>query len=124
MRRPCHIDGVVRLLNDDPDLDSAISVSEVAHSPFWMLRRAGSVLRPFVDDNVDYSVIRRQELEQVYQPNGAVYATRRRLLRDRGVIFSAFAGGNTGYLIMDRISSLDIDTEADLLAVEAAMARH
>jgi CMP-N-acetylneuraminic acid synthetase len=102
-------------------MDAVITVTEAGHSPFWMLRIQGDVLRPFVDDGVDYSLKRRQELAQVYEPNGAVYTTRRWLLKERGLIFSAFSGGNTGYVAMDPISSLDIDTKIDFMVVEAVL---
>ena len=65
--------------------------------------------------------MRRQELEQTYRPNGAVYVTRRELLKDRGLIFSAFSKGRTGYILMEPIRSLDIDTETDFKVIEAVM---
>ena len=121
LRLSQHIDEAVTLLQRNPELDSVITVSQVELPPFWMFRLKGQLLRPFVDDGVDYSLKERQEMAPVYRPNGAVYVTRRRLLKEKGVLFSAFAGGNTGYVIMDPVSSLDIDTRTDFMVIEAAL---
>ena len=121
LRLPEHIDQAVNLLRENTKLDSVITVQEVVLPPFWMLLKDCSRLRPFIDDGVDYSLIRRQDLERVYKPNGAVYATRRQLLREKGVIFSAFSGGNTGYVVMDQATSLEIDTRTDFMVIEAVM---
>ncbi len=119
-RRPEHIDATVRRLLNSPRLDSVITVKEVSFPPFWMLRDRGGILKPFVEDGVDYSLKERQQMSCVYQPNGAVYATRRDLLKKRGLIFSAFAGGKTGCVVMDSVSSLDVDHPMDLEVVRTA----
>ena len=121
LRASQHIDDAVNLLRDHPDLDCAISVAEADLPPFWLFRLKGNQLRPFVDDGVDYSLKERQEMEQIYRPNGAVYVTRRSLLKEQGIIFSVFAGGSTGYIIMDPVSSLDIDTKTDFAVIEAVL---
>ncbi len=122
LRRSEHIDAAIKLLLENPRFDSVISVrEEVIFSPFWMFRAKGKILVPFVDDGTDYSLKERQELPKVYQPNGAVYVTRRELLREKGVVFSAYAGGRTGFTIMDSVSSLDIDSHLDLVVAETLM---
>lgn len=119
-RRAEHIDATVRRLLTNPRLDSVITVKEVPFPPFWMLREKSGVLRPFVEDGVDYSLKERQQMSRIYQPNGAVYATRRDLLKNRGLIFSAFAGGKTGCVVMGGVSSLDVDHPMDLELVKTA----
>ena len=121
LRRAHHIDETVKLVQDQPGLDSAITIAEVEIPPFWMFRSQNNLLQPFVDDGINYSLRRRQELEQLFRQNGAVYVTRRSLLRKQGILFSAYDGGRTGYLVMDPISSLDIDTWADFLAIESVL---
>jgi len=121
LRQPEHIDQAVHLLQENSELDSVVTVQEVDHPAFSNLRAQGSVLSPFVNDGVDYSQKRRQDLERMYRPNGAVYVTRRWLLMEKGVIFSAFVGGKTGYLLMDPFSSLEIDTRIDLMVIEAVL---
>lgn len=117
-RGPDQIDEAVRILIQTPRLDSVISVGP-SFPPQWMFFLRGGRLAPFVADGRDYSLEERQELPTVYQPNGAVYVTRRLLLRDRGLLFSAFSGGATGYLIMDAVTSVDIDDPIDLVVARA-----
>ena len=121
LRSADNIDQAVGCLQQHPEFDSVITVKEVDLPTYWILRLDGPLLRPFVDDGVDYSLKRRQELEQHYRPNGAVYVTRRSLLRDQGVIFSAYGGGATGFVIMNHECSLDIDTKFDFMVIEAAL---
>lgn len=121
LRLPEHIDETVNLLLDNEDMDSVVTVQEVVLPPYWMVRRESALLRPFVDDGKDYSLTRRQDLEAVYKPNGAVYATRVQLLREKGLIYSVFSGGNTGYVVMSQLQSLEIDTKTDFIVIEAVM---
>jgi CMP-N,N'-diacetyllegionaminic acid synthase len=121
LRLPQHINEVVTKLQENSELDSVITVSEVELPPFWIFRPKDSLLRPFIDDGIDYSLKRRQEMEQLLRPNGAVYATRRWLLEDNGVIFSAFSGGNSGYILLDPVSALDMDTQIDFVVIEAML---
>lgn len=123
-RRAEHIDSAVRLLAANPRFDSVITVKEVAIPAFWMFRPRNGRLVPFVDDGTDYALKERQQLPTLYQPNGAVYVTRRNLLRKRGVLFSAFSGGSTGYVKMDPLSSLDIDRPMDLTVAKLVLKEH
>jgi len=119
LRSSENIDQTVDRLREDSTMDSVITVQQVVLPPFWMLRIDGLSLKPFINDGVDYSLKRRQELDSIYKPNGAVYATRTHLIRDHGRLFSAFSGGNTGFVLMDQLTSLEIDTETDFMIVEA-----
>ncbi len=123
-RRPEHIDTAVRRLAADPRLDSVVTVKKASFPPFWMFTSRNGRLVPFVSDRTDYSVRERQQLPAVYQPNGAVYATRRELLATRGVLFSAFRGGRTGYVEMDELASVDVDGPADLLVAGLLLKQH
>ncbi len=123
-RRAEHIDAAVRLLVTNPRFDSVITVKEVAFPPFWMFRARNGRLVPFVSDGIDYSVKERQQLSTLYQPNGAVYVTRRSLLKKRGLLFSAFSDGSTGYVKMDPLSSLDIDEPKDLAVAKLVLKEH
>jgi CMP-N-acetylneuraminic acid synthetase len=121
LRVSSDIDDAVQLLQNNGEMDSVITIMEVGLPPYWVLRTDGPYLRPFIDDGTDYSLMRRQELEQTYRPNGAVYVTRRELLKNRGLIFSAFSQGKTGYVLMDPIRSLDIDTQTDFTVIESIL---
>ena len=121
LREARHIDQTVTLLLEDQTMDSVITVEEVVLPPFWMLLPDGASLKPLMDDGTDYSLKQRQDMDPVFKPNGAVYATRTQLIREKNLIFSAFAGGKTGYVLMDQISSLEIDTETDFMVIEAVL---
>jgi CMP-N-acetylneuraminic acid synthetase len=122
-RAPRDINAAVRLLAGDARLDSVISVTKADFPPHWMLTMHRGRLRPLLPGG-DHSIKERQELPAVYRPNGAVYATRRRLLAERGLIFSAFAGGATGYVEMDALRSLDIDGPLDLIVARLLVKEH
>lgn len=123
-RRAEHIDLAVRFLANNPRFDSVISVKEVAFPPFWMFRIRNGRLLPFVNDGIDYSLKERQQLPTLYQPNGAVYVTRRSLLKKQGLLFSGFVGGSTGFLRMDQLSSMDIDGPLDLLVARTILKQY
>ena len=123
-RAPKHIDQGVKALVHQPRLDSVVTVREAAIPPFWVFRTRGNRLLPFVSDGTDYLLQERQQLPRTVQPNGALYVTRRSLLKKRGVLVSAFNGGGTGYLLMDRLHSIDIDEPADLLLAVQLLKQH
>lgn len=120
-RTAAHVTAAIEQLVTHPELDSVVSVTQVAFPPCWMLRLEGERLVPLIRDGVDYSLKERQELPVLYQPNGAVYVTRRALLKERGLLFSAFGGGATGAVVMDARSSLDIDNELDFAMAKAVL---
>lgn len=113
-RRAEHIDAAVRMLILHPKMDSVITVKPATFPPHWMFKVRGQLLSPLMADGVDYSIKERQQLPSVFQPNGAVFVTRRRLLRERKILYSVFAGGKNGFVPMDTVSSMDIDHPSDL----------
>lgn len=58
---------------------------------------------------------RRQEVEPLYTPNGAMYLVRTEVFRREGTFFPAGATG----LVMDDIASIDIDTPVDWSIAES-----
>ena len=123
-RRPEHIDQGIKMLADHPAWDSVIAVKAAAIPPFWTFRLKQGRLLPFVTDGTDYLLKERQQLPHTVQPNGAVYVTRRSLLRDQGVLASLFQGGQTGFLLMDQLTSVDIDEPMDLVVAEQLLRQH
>lgn len=118
LRRTEHITQAVETLQQDPCLDSVISVCQAEFPPFWMLRFEQGRLVPFINGAVDYFLLERQQLPPVYRPNGAVYVTRRALLLTAGVVI----GKRIGAVVMDEESSLDVDTPLDLQRLELVLA--
>jgi len=123
-RHPEDIDRGVRMLAGNPRLDSVISVKETAVPPYWVFRPRRGRLYPFVEDGTDYFLKERQQLPLTVQPNGALYVTRRGLLARRGILVSAFGGGKTGYVLMDALTSVDIDGPMDLVMANLLVRRH
>jgi N-acylneuraminate cytidylyltransferase/CMP-N,N'-diacetyllegionaminic acid synthase len=107
LRRAGDIDRAVTLLQQT-GADSAVSLCAAEHSPYWMNRLKGDRVLPFLENVPNYA--RRQDLPPVYRINGAVYATRRRILMEQNRLL----GEDTRGMVMDAESSVDIDTLLDL----------
>jgi CMP-N-acetylneuraminic acid synthetase len=91
------------------DADAMVSVTEASAHP-WIVRSMDveGRLQPFVE--ASKKAQRRQDLPTVYAPNGALYVTRPRILKEEG-----WYGGRCFGFIMPEERSLDVDTEWDLL---------
>jgi len=123
-RRPDHIDRGVEMLRACPGCDAVIAVAESPLPPYWAFHTRQGRLIPFVLDGTDYFLKERQQLRMTVHPTGALYVTRRRLLMEQGCLVSAFNGCSTGYLMMDRSTSLDIDHALDLEVARAMLRSH
>lgn len=95
------------------DVSSVTSMSLVEKSPYWMFQ---------VDENNHISPIlagenrpaRRQDANDVYQLNGAVYVNKvSKLINDK-----RFVTDSTLAYLMPKESSIDIDTELDFVVLE------
>lgn len=116
LRTARHIDEAATLFAADPRADSLVSIIEVPHifRPQSIMRPTEEgYLRPYLEGPV---VTRRQDKEAVFARNGAaIYITRTERLAEY-----VFGGRLIGY-VMDRESSLDIDTPEDLALAEALL---
>jgi N-acylneuraminate cytidylyltransferase len=96
---------------------SCVSVCAAEESPYWMYRLEGDgKLSRLIEGGDAYA--RRQDLPAVYLLNGALYAFRSDWLRKT----RAFVDKDTVGFVMPAERSIDIDTEADLLRAERALA--
>lgn len=111
------IDGCIAICYESK-AGAVISVVNPQKSPFWMLRKAeDGFLLPLISEN--FVRLQRQELPEVFLPNGAVYVSEREyLLNNR----SFLADRTLGYS-MPRERSIDIDTEMDLVFFEMMINR-
>jgi len=114
LRTSGQIDQALALLQRS-DADAVISVREAAH-PGLMLTIADGYLR-FVRQD---AATKAGKEKTVYQINGALYAFRPEVIKNAKTY--AF-GKKTLPLIMDKLSSIDIDTEDDWKMAECMM-RH
>ena len=87
--------------------DSVVSVCETEYSP-WLcnILPDNSSLNNFIDLN---RVGRRQEMQQYYRINGAIYIQTTELLMRHGNLY----GENSYAYIMNKMKSIDIDDEFD-----------
>jgi len=116
LRLPRHVAEAIALFESDSEADSLVSCVEVPHQfrPSSVMKMGGDgYLHPYLDGP---PALRRQDKEPVYARNGAaVYITRTRCL-------SSFVfGGRLLPYMMSAEESIDIDSEADLLAAEQAL---
>ncbi len=93
--------------------DSVVSITLLGHNPNWMQIMDGQgKLKDFTSGGT--SVGSRQEMEPVYELNGAIYLIRTEILLDKETFF---VKDTYGY-VMPRERSLDIDTPWDFYLAE------
>lgn len=119
------IDGAVDLLITT-GADSVQSYSDVSkHHPFWMCSiDAENRITPYVENKID----RRQDLPELYLPNGGVIAVTKTSLQaadsdSSGSGPHAFLGKDRRGLQTPPDSVIDIDNAADLALAEAILKR-
>lgn len=89
--------------------DSVVSITPLVHNPNWMQIMDGDGrLKDFIPGGT--SVGSRQEMEQVYELNGAIYLIRTVTLFEEETFFVKETFG----FVMPRERSIDIDTPWDL----------
>jgi CMP-N-acetylneuraminic acid synthetase len=93
--------------------DSVISLCQAEHHPYWMKRVVEGRVYPLMEEEED-KYNRRQELPPVYQLNGAICLTRRKVLLEEEKVL----GEHTLAYIMPQERSIDIDTPIDLKLAE------
>ena len=101
----------------ETDLDTVFTACEVHERPEWMYRcddldehRVVPLTGRLVQGDAGIS----QKLPRLYIPNGAVWATRRHVLMEEGLI----TGPKAGIVVMSRERSVDIDEPIDFLTAE------
>jgi CMP-N-acetylneuraminic acid synthetase len=108
LRQPAHIRDAVTTLTRT-GADSVVTVVQLPlhHSPDYVMRIDGGVLRPFLATG--NRITRRQDARPAYVRDGTVYAFRRATIERFGDIY----GDDCRPLILDAAESLSIDTHAD-----------
>ena len=95
------------------NLAFCVSVTEQEKHPNWMYTLSQNKLIPVLSNGEEISS-RRQDLPKVYGLNGAIYIAKIEKLLEK----KSFLNDDTGYYIMEKKNSLDIDSEEDLLYFE------
>ena len=114
LRLPRHVDEAIALLL--PEFDSVVSVCPVGHSPYKMFSVVDDRLAPLISGGPPPGTP-RQELPLVYQENGAVYVTWTAVIREQNSIW----GRRARPYVMDAESSVDVDTDLDLILAETIL---
>lgn len=115
LRRASDIDLCVDLCRSTR-APAALSVTRAAKPPQWMYRLdgIGRLVPAFLQENV---ISRRQEADDYFIPNGAVYVARTDFLRQS----RSFVGPETRAYVMPPERSIDIDTQLDLIVARAIL---
>lgn len=114
LRTNKHIDEAIEKLFAT-NMDAIVSVCMAEVNPYWSNVFKGDKLDYFLEEGK--TIIRRQDLPDVYRMNGAIYIVKTKVLME----FKTFEPQNlTGY-VMDNISSVDIDNPIDFKVAELLM---
>lgn len=113
LRNEKHIDEGIRKAIDT-GVDSVVSVKD-AFPPWWLWKMDGEKASLVLDHEENPFNLERQQLPKTYQSNGAIYVTKVNFLKKT---ISLVNPENSSLIIMDEISSLDIDTEIDFIIIE------
>ena len=120
--RPCNLfhtskeidKAVEKMLGSD--FDSIRGISRAAFPPYWMQRIVGERLVPFIESG--YEETRRQELPEIYQINGSIEVIKGETVLKKRNIKRSIYGEKIGFIKMDDIANIDINTELDFKIVE------
>lgn len=112
-RRSDEIDGSIRLISENGG-ESSQTVMEDHHHPFHRFYLTGKdKLEPW-NEHMKGSPTRRQAWPTIYRYTGSVYAVRRDILMNNGVI----VGEDHRGLVVEDSLSIDIDNEWDFKVAE------
>jgi CMP-N-acetylneuraminic acid synthetase len=95
-----------------------VSVCEVEHPPYWSFEIEEGYLKSLFGDK--YLMRRRQDLEKVYMPNGAMYISTPENRRK----YKSFYCSKTIPYIMPPERSIDIDNEVDFMLAELLVKKY
>ena len=109
---------VFELLDNWKTCDSVITVSPIAHRPEWMGSINNGYFIPYTDTWGDtIKLVASQDLPKLYSQNGCVYAFKRNLIMDEGLVI----GSKTKTIIIDEKEAFDIDLSIDFVIAEKLM---
>ena len=113
-RNSKHIDNAIsKFLNENNT--SLISIKKQDYPPWWLFRAKKKKLTQFLKfKNKNVFNLERQEFEQLYRPNGAIYICKRKLLLGGNLIDPK----SCGFYLMSQKNSIDIDSIIDLKVAE------
>jgi CMP-N-acetylneuraminic acid synthetase len=117
LRKAEDIDNAIGLFLSN-DYESVVSVCEMEHPPYWSFKIEEGYLKSLFDKR--YLRMRRQDLEKVYIPNGAIFISRVQTLYK----YKSFYCNHIIPYIMPIERSVDIDNELDFMLAELLMKKY
>lgn len=111
LRSAEHLDAALDLFHGG-DYDSLVSLTTGKLHPAWGFRLEDGLAIPLETERPP----RRQELPQLYHPNGAIYLTTPGLLAEDRLL-----GSRVAAFLMEPWESVDVDDAWDLAVAEAAL---
>jgi len=109
LRTAEHIDEAIKKFEEE-DADSLISVSRPQEHPMEMVYFQNNLLKFVVNRNRKEKIQMRQNYQECYFINGAIYISKIDILLKN----KHFKGGKIIPFFMETLDSIDIDTEDDL----------
>jgi CMP-N-acetylneuraminic acid synthetase len=110
------IDRIIALLDSrQSEFDAVISLGKVSEHPTIVKRLSGEYVFPFYEHGELQA--RRQDLEEVYFPYGAIYALKTKALLET----QSFYQTKCGFFLLKPHQCIDIDDEIDFICAEAIM---
>ncbi|ABR56003.1 acylneuraminate cytidylyltransferase [Methanococcus aeolicus Nankai-3] len=106
------IDNAIELFLNNKNALSLVSVKENEHPPFWSFKIENDYIKPLFGN--EYINKRRQELPKCHIPNGAIFISYIKVLKE----YRTFYTPKTISYIMPPERSVDIDNEFDFLLAE------
>ena len=114
-RKKEHIEAALAMYNKDTEMITGVTETEV--NPYNILYEEDTT--GFLQKSKSAQFTRRQDCPVVWQMNGAIYLINLKALKEKGNI----ALLKKQKLVMDKVSSLDIDTPMDWMFAEFVIER-
>lgn len=119
-RKSQHIDKAIEKIKN---ADAVAGVCEVRQHPYSIMRKDGTYLEPYL--KLEDRPLRRQDFPKLYALNASLYVAKRDYydkVKKTDPVAPVFKG-KVGGVLMDEISSIDINTPLDFLLAEAILKR-
>ena len=117
LRKAEDIDNAIKLFLDS-NCESVVSVCEAEHPPYWSFKIEEGYLKRLFENEILGT--RRQDFDETYRVNGAVYISAPQTLRE----YKSFHCNHTVPYIMPIERSVDIDNEIDFMLAELLVKKY
>ena len=109
-RSNIHIDMAIKKFYNENN-NSLISLKKQEYPPWWMFKIKKKKIDPILShrNRINVFNLERQQFDSVYRPNGAIYITKNKILKNGDLVDHK----SCGYFIMNEKDSIDIDSKAD-----------